>query len=209
MNIIYTAIFGDYDKLQEPLHVIPGVRYICYTDQVLNSKVWELIMIKPKYDSVRQAREIKILFHQYMPFFTKAIWIDANQQIKTDISFLFGLDDRPLTLLNHPDRNCIYTEALECMRLKKDNNDVINNQIVEYIQKGFPINMGLVATGLMMRKNDAEINKFCKLWFEEVKNGSRRDQLSFNYVLWKNKIFYETIPFETLKNNFIRCNHNK
>jgi len=24
-------------------------------------------------------------------------------------------------------------------------------------------------------------------WFEEVKNGSHRDQLSFNYVAWKNK----------------------
>ena len=24
-------------------------------------------------------------------------------------------------------------------------------------------------------------------WFEELKNNSHRDQLSFNYVLWKNK----------------------
>ena len=24
-------------------------------------------------------------------------------------------------------------------------------------------------------------------WFEEVKNGSHRDQLSFNYVSWKNE----------------------
>ena len=30
-------------------------------------------------------------------------------------------------------------------------------------------------------------------WFDELKNGSHRDQLSFNYVAWKNediKIFY-------------------
>lgn len=210
MKIIYTAIFGDYDELQEPLHIIPDCRYICYTDTVINSKHWELKMIKPKYDSVRSAREVKWLFHLYNPFFEgQAMWVDANQQIISDISLLFERAILPITLLKHPDRECIYTEAIECMRLNKDDNETINIQIAEYIRKGFPAKQGLVATGMMIRQNNSAINKVCEQVFEEIRNGSRRDQLCFNYIAWKQGIGFrwQTYPFNTLINNFKRCNH--
>ena len=46
----------------------------------------------------------------------------------------------------------------------------------------------------MLRKhNEEDCVRFMEQWFEELKNGSHRDQLSFNYVAWKNediKIFY-------------------
>ena len=46
MKVIYTAIFGDYDTLKEPLVITPGWKYICYTDQDFESKVWEIKKVK-------------------------------------------------------------------------------------------------------------------------------------------------------------------
>lgn len=212
--IIYTAIFGPYDELKDPLHVIPGCRYICYTDQVLNSKVWELVMVKPRYDPVRQAREVKILFHKYNPYFEgKAMWIDANQQITSDITHLFSISEKSLTLLYHPDRNCIYKEAHECIKLKKEDDLIIAKHRLRYLKESYPSDNGLAATGLMIRKNDKDLNLFFDNWFDQIVIGSRRDQLSFNYVIWKFNweldIQFDLIPFDTLKKHFTRCPHNK
>lgn len=206
MKIIYTAIFGAYDELKEPLVITEGVRYICFTDQVLNSKHWELIMISNKYDSARNARKIKTCIHKYFPSFGQAIWIDANQQINCDLNFLFS--DHDFTLMKHAERDCVYAEADECLRLKKDATYLISPQVYKYKIAHYPINNGLVATGLMIRKNTKQINKFCEEWFKEIETESCRDQLSFNYVLWKNPIPINLIPFETLTTNFIRSKHN-
>jgi hypothetical protein len=44
-------------------------------------------------------------------------------------------------------------------------------------------------------------------WFEELKNGSHRDQLSFNYVLWKNQDVKVTYMSKTIcKSEFFLWN---
>lgn len=209
MRIVYTAIFGDYDTLQEPAIVSPGVRYVCFSDKVIRNRVWSSIVTNPGHDSIRNARDIKVRLHKWLPGFTEALWIDANQQINCEVNKLFDLHYGNITLMKHPWRDCIYEEAKECIRLGKDKQEIINLQLREYFKEGLPERSGLAATGLMIRKNEPEINDFCEKWFEEIKKGSCRDQLSFNYVLWKSKITVNEIPFTILKENFTRCNHIK
>ena len=209
MDIIYTAIFGDYDVLQEPEIITKGVIYICFTDKELKSNTWKIIHVDAKYDSVRQARHCKIMFHEYIKDFNIAMWIDANQQLKVDVGFLLHALKQPLILLNHPDRNCIYDEARECQRLKKDNWNIISAQMNCYHNDGYPKDMGLVATGLMIRKNDTFVNELCKQWFSEVFLKSYRDQLSFNYVYYNLKVkpSLALLPFEMLNEIATRWKH--
>lgn len=205
--IVFTAIFGDYDELHEPLVLSPGVHHICFTDKPITSQQWEIRKVHPRYDPVRSAREVKIRIHKYLPFYEgKTLWVDANLQIKKDLSALFK-HSSPFTLLKHPDRSCIYDEARECMRLNKDNWKTIQEQMNEYYIDGFPKNQGLVATGVMIRENKKHIADFCELWFQELLDGSRRDQLSFNYVNWKNPVLYDTLSFSLINEYFNKCKH--
>ena len=75
----------------------------------------------------------------------------------------------------------------------KDNPLIIQKQVERYKKEGFPINFGLAETSVVIRKhNDPSCIKLDEDWWLEMKHGSRRDQLSLNYVEWKNntKIHY-------------------
>jgi hypothetical protein len=40
-------------------------------------------------------------------------------------------------------------------------------------------------------------------WWEMILNYSKRDQLSFNYIVWKYKLNYTTLLWNNIENNFI------
>ena len=87
----------------------------------------------------------------------------------------------------HPQRNCIYKEVDAVIKLKKDTLENVTPQIERYKEEGFPENYGLLQSNILIRKhNNADCIKLMECWWEELKNGSHRDQLSFNYVSWKN-----------------------
>ena len=55
-----------------------------------------------------------------------------------------------------------------------------------YKDEGFPANYGLVQTNVMIRKHNEQYSKdLMEKWWEELKDYSHMDQLSFNYALWK------------------------
>jgi hypothetical protein len=81
MKVVYTAILGtQYDDLKEPTFISEGWKYICFTDQPLTSKHWEIIPVPSTTNPQRQAREIKIIsfkLYGWMPVL-KSIWILIN-----------------------------------------------------------------------------------------------------------------------------------
>ena len=205
-KIIYTAIIGNYDSLKEPTVKTPGWKYICYTDQPnLRSKKWQII--KWEFIDDKSPRFLKLI----VPFrYDLCIWIDASVQINCNLNtFLnrYFIDD--LTVLTHPSRKCIYEEAKVCIERSKDKKEVIEAQIEKYKSEKYPINNGMVATGMIIRRQSNKVDEFCLKWWEEVRNYSRRDQLSFNYIQWKTKTSYITLPFSLLKKEFKLHSHLK
>ena len=202
MKAIYTAIIGPYDTLKEPSIITPGWDYICYTDQRFNNKtIWDIRTI-PKGD-VRKARELKILTPLEHDL---TIWIDGSMKVNCNLDqFISEYSQGDLTIMKHPHRKCIYEEAEACIRLRKDNPIVINDQMKRYKEGGLVKNTGLAATGVIIRKNTSLINKLMLNWWEEVKIGSIRDQLSFNYIV-KNPYY---MPFSILKKEFLLNKHYK
>ena len=64
-----------------------------------------------------------------------------------------------------------------------------------YIQNGYPQNNGLGFTcGLVRYHNRPILKNAMEMWWTEIKYGSKRDQLSFNYVAWKNKLNFVYLP---------------
>ena len=208
--ICYTAIFGKYDNLKTPTVVTEGWKYVCFTNnKELKSDFWDIRYIENKnLSNVKAARCIKIRFFDYVKD-DLSIWCDASTQINVDLNEFVKVYHRGnFTTTQHPVRNCVYQEAYACMKLNKDNNEVIHKQMLGYFNEKMPQHFGMIQSGLMIRNRDKEVIAFCTEWFKEVKKHSCRDQLSFNYVLWKTKLIKPyLITGDIFKNEFKLYRH--
>lgn len=184
-------MIGDYDHFREPLYFNPDYDYHLFTDQPIESKVYKVHRIKK---SPKIWRKVKILPHRYLPGYHKWIWHDANLMQINPLIF----PDGDIVCLEHPTRSCIYQEAERCTERMLEDEGIIEKQVNRYKSEGYPAGNGLIASGLMARNNTAEVNKLNKLWWEEVKDGSIRDQISFNYVAYKLNIKPVLIPYMSM-----------
>lgn len=214
-KVIYTCITGDYDFLREPTYISDGFDYICFTDNTnFKSNVW-IIKPLPKevegLSQVKKQRYVKINPHKVLSEYDLSIWVDGCVSIKGDLNKFIGQNiksDCSIYVPKHPSRDCIYDEATIVIRMKKDNAENVNPQIEKYKNEGFPKKYGLLQSNILLRKhNEADCIKLMEDWFEELKNGSHRDQLSFNYVLWKNQDVKVTYMSKTIcKSEFFLWN---
>jgi hypothetical protein len=205
---IYTAIYGNKDNLVDPPANSGDVDYICFTDSDLTSNTWNVIKTPGTHeDPVRSAKIYKILPHRYLKEYDVSIWIDGNVRIRNDVLPLVEkcYTESKFMIFEHIDRNCIYAEAEECKRVRLDQGSVINDQMMRYRETGYPSGNGLVIASVMVRRHmDPEIVKNMEDWWTEISNGSRRDQISFNYVAWKNDFKYNIIPTPFRDNTYFR-----
>lgn len=219
--VVYTAIIGGYDTLNEPLVKPAGVDFVCFTDRNMSSDIWEIRKVTPLYeDNTRTARKYKVLPHRFVSEYDYSVWIDGNFVVIGDFRQL--IDDSVMKVYDHTScydlRNCVYEEANAIFRLGqepgkkfKDNPFTIKSQMERYISDGYPQNNGLLSSGVLFRKhNDSDVIKTMENWWTEIKYGSKRDQLSFNYVSWKNKFEFKYIHKDVRHNeHFDMKKHNK
>ena len=200
---IYTAIIGDYDTFIEPRFIDKEYDYILFTDQDnIVSPSHRIIKIKDEsLDSTRLARKIKILPYLFLPDYDYTIWHDANIVQQKSIKELVDSVKSDWFIMKHPMNTCVYQEAELCKRLGKDNSEIIDAQMDKYKDEGYPANNGMVASGIIFRKNTKKVNRLGRNWFNEVKEHSKRDQLSFNYALRKIDISIEYTEYNTILQN--------
>lgn len=194
-KVVYTFIFGDYDSLKTPKVITPGWDYICFTDNPdLKSNVWQIRLSQQgpeerELGRKKFAMKHMILFHKYLEGYRTSLSIGGQMLVNCNIdNFLLQNWNKntDLMITKHPWRNCIYDEGKECIRLGKDSSQRINTHMERYRRENYPRNNGLYATAIIARHHGRpQLNKMCELWFSELKNGSKRDQLSLNYALWK------------------------
>lgn len=203
---IYTALFNNYDTFKDPLYINKDYEYYLFTDQNIKSKVYTVIKMK---GTVRTAREIKLRPHKFLPGCNFTIWHDASMQQKSNLNSLIKSDNFDIITMKHPDRNCIYKEFEACSFQGKDDHVIMSRQMTRYNKEKYPKNNGLIASGVILRHNVYKVRLFCEYWFKELKNGSVRDQLSFNYVLHKMPLKIHLLPYAILKTHFNHKKHNK
>ncbi len=222
-KVIYTSIFGSEYYLHEPDLSMKGWDFICFTDNPnYESKHWKIILVPKIYDGARDSKKPKILPHEYLEDYDISVWVDGDIKITANVDELVNkyLGDKDYAVFNHEFcgitttgnlnvRKCIYDEAKFIKWLGdnhprkhyKDNLDVINNQIERYKKEGYPRNNGQARNTIIIRKHkNPKVIKVMKDWWQEVSYGSKRDQLSFPYVAWKNNLDFNFIN-EDIDNN--------
>jgi len=207
-KVVYTAIANDYDKLKARNDSRrEAVGYVAFTDTTDYSNGWQTRGIHTQFaDPCRNAKIHKILPHIYFPEAEYSLWIDGSIQLRPDFSLdrmieLF-LKEYDLAVFRHPARRCIYKEAEKCIELKKDNLEVIRKQIQRYRYECYPKDAGLAECSIILRRHSEKTKIFNEVWWDEIVKHSRRDQLSFNYVCWKLRMRYCTMPGYTHQNDF-------
>ena len=188
--VVYTALFGNYDELEGPTVVDERCDYVCFTDQKIKSDIWEIIKITPHRENNLMNREFKILPHKYFSNYKYSLYIDANLIIKIKPSYLIErhLVNNFMAVPKHVVRNCAYLEAFRSITSNRINAKKVFLQMTKYANDGFPIFYGLTENSILLRKhNNKELISLMNFWWDEIRKNAHRDQLCFQYSLWKKK----------------------
>ena len=186
-KILYTTIFGGYDVTKPKLP--SDWDWKCFSEE--NSV--------PLYsDNTRNAKKFKVLPHRYLKDYEYSIFIDGNMYVVGDVNDLVEryLNDSNIAFFDHKNnvmdpRDCIYDEYNAIINLGKndpnqkykDDPQVMYDQVKRYQDEGYPSHNGLITGMVILRRhNEKDCVRVMEDWWTEIKYGSKRDQLSFNYV---------------------------
>lgn len=216
--VIYTAISGGFDDLIQHTYVSKDADYVCFTDRaVIHPGIWEIRPLETQHlDRVRSAKYYKMFPNELFPTVQFSVWIDGNIDVLTN-----QLEQRVAKLVAsnthlaanvHFERNCAYEEALVCCRLQLDDLAVISNQLKHLSQQGFPRDYGLFEMNMILRQHHhPQSIALMQSWWDMIVRFSRRDQISFTFVLYQHqmtceKLFPRNPRFD---HDFVYKGHNK
>lgn len=214
-GVIYSAVTGEYDDIKEPEMLIPRFDYVLFTDNDnIKSDVWKIRKIEnPEgLDNVRLARKIKIMGHEYLPEYDFSIWIDGKMQIIGDMEEYVRKyrQSEPMLCFNHFANDCVYMEKEVCLKLNKDCAEVIEKQMERYKGEGYPEKNGMIESCVLVRDFRSDrLKRVMEVWWNEIKKGSFRDQLSFNYACWKEDFVYDTSRLFVYGNDYVKLYNHK
>lgn len=184
MMAVYTAITNGYDTLKKQPKV-EGVDFVCFTDDMLTLKMadgfdWDIVSIKDL-----DHKHPKVLCHEFIPEYEQTLWIDGNVVLKEGFECIFD------TLKG----NHIATFDAELWHTVKEECDAVVNSGYEVTERAQTVKEMLVrekypddhlsACTVILRDQDASLRGFEREWMANINTYSRRDQLTFNYTLWK------------------------
>lgn len=201
--VVYTALFGAYD------HIAPPPKnaicdYICFTDQPSIAPGWTVIKVDSTNESpVLLNRKFKMLAHKYLSKYTGSLYIDSNIKLKKDPIAVIEkyLSYSSLACPKHFERDCIYLEIKECIKLGKITQQEGNELAIKYKAEKYPERFGLTENNILIRShNDKKLIGLMELWWESFLAGAKRDQLSLMYLCWKHN-FRISQMIESSRNN--------
>lgn len=206
--VVYTAIFGRYDKLLEPICHPDNVDYFIVTDQEidLTNSTWKkrdysaLIDKLSGLSSSEKNRYVKMHPQELFNEYNYSIYIDGNIQVITDLTeYIYDVGEYGLAAHLHSSRDCVYDECKAVVRMGKESRKNIEAHIKHLTEEGFPHHYGLLECNVLVRRHCEMCSKIMDEWWSEFCNYSKRDQISLPFVLYKNKISIHEIG--TLGNN--------
>lgn len=218
-KVVYTAIVGNYDimpVIQD--YVREGWRYVCFTDNKTLLRLgrfahWEIKPLRfTELDSTKNARWHKTHNADLFPDCAESLWVDANINILTPYIFeLVENANSDLLVPKHYCRKSVYQEleAVNALSLETFDNIKFIDKFLH--SEGMPDNFGLNETNLLYRQHNQRTTKLMQDWWHMIEHYSKRDQLSFSYVLWKNSINVNDISIPNARidtQNFKIFTHN-
>ncbi len=209
---VYTAIFGHYDSLFEPLVAPNNIDYFAFTDfEIPTGSKWKrldpLCFLPNKSLSCNEKnRFFKMLPHRFFDPYDYSVYVDGNVMIVSDVTALtYALEQFPIAMFTHKNRTCVYKEAKACIRKQKEKKHNLERHINYLKSNGVPEDLGLLeATVIIRNHHDQRCVDLMEMWWKEFMEFSKRDQISLIDCLWRSKIDISSVGI--LGNNLFKCN---
>ena len=218
--IVYTACFGGYDRVPEPVIRPDNIEYILLTDEIrpdMPDSLWKTVRLGPKTDAAEMARcagdpillnrWCKMHPHLLFPDCALSVYVDANILIVSDLTALTKAlrpDGFPAAFFRHKQRDCVYDEIRACLIKGKDSKAALLAQEKMLRAHGIPEHAGLLEAPVIVRRHtDARCIALMDAWWKAFLAGSRRDQIALIDALHEMQIPVSDLC--TLGNNVTAC----
>ena len=189
---VYTAIVGNYDRICQPTVIDERFDYILFSNDISEKKVgvWQVRPI-PYHNKIQTkiARWVKTHPNELLPEYPATLWMDANIQIVSPYTYTHcqKLFENQINIASiiHPERDCIYEEITCCICEGIESEKIAISWMQKLRRKKYPLHNGLHETNVLYRiNNNPRIAEFNRRLWSIIDNYSKRDQFSFDYVLW-------------------------
>lgn len=198
--IIYTAIYGNYDRIRDPGIVPDNCKFIIYTDNMYtNSSIWERREYHSKYfdalSDLEKNRFIKMHPHLLFPESEYSVYLDGSIWIISDLTELVNyIPKEGFAFHIHSSRNCIYDELRAAYIYKKIDKNEFNKFKKFITESNMPTAYGMLECGIIARKHHELLCiKIMNEWWDMFERYIKRDQISLPYILFKNGISVDEV----------------
>ncbi len=201
--VVVTALIGAYDsQLLEFEYDRDKYDFVCYTNiKRLKSDTWDIRYVdelQVEGDNAKSSYYYKWNPHTYLSHedYDTMIWVDSSFRhidMNGMDNFVSRFNDagKALFIEKHPSRDTLQDELIANIQLSKDDRVAMTEQVTRYFESGYKDEYTtMVETGLTIRdfKNPELIALSESIWNEmKPTNNTKRDQLVYDYCVWKNK----------------------
>jgi hypothetical protein len=204
MSVLYSAVFGGYDKLRPVL--VPGeaYRFVALSDTGVCASGWDCVRVNRRFENpARDNRFYKLQPHLHFPGET-CVYMDASMQLNVSPDKLLewwidasGCDDADLYAIEHPLGHTWEREIDWVANRGMVDLSVLRAMHERYLAAGVPRDkIGIEARLMVARPSSAP---FFTAWWGEVRDFAHRDQVSFHYARHVAPIKIATVPMSVIR----------
>ena len=208
--IVYTTVFGKTDPLHEP-RCKSGWRFVCFTDQNITARRWEVVRVPTLERPARECRRLKLLPHLTFPQASISLWIDCCFTLLVSPEVIAERHPGDFTAFRHPRRQRISDEAQAIIRAGKARPGAVLAQLAAYQSAGFDTDANpqqvLHNGGFLLRRHTPATAAHAERWHAEVQAHTLRDQMSLDYSAQQTGFQIDDFPGLVSKNRYAKLNH--
>lgn len=188
--VVYTVLIGHKEALNNPLQLISDhdatdliIDYRCFTDNPrFASPIWQpLVLSNPTLPPEKLSRHPKALPHRYFSDYDYSLYID-NTVVFKRLPQQHDLLHSRLRAFRHPWRKNPLDEADVVVRSGLDEPQIVAQQMLHYRQHTHFAKIDRLTAGTVILRNhhDPQVQQFGEIWWDQILQYSKRDQLSLD-----------------------------
>ena len=208
--IVYTTVLGKTDPLHEPI-CNSDWRFVCFTDQPIRSKRWEIVQVPPTETPKRECRKLKLRPHVVFPDADVTLWMDCCFTLLVPPEEIAAQYRSEFTAFRHHKRRRITDEAEAIIRAGKGKADAIHAQLAAYQADGWDTDYRpqkvIHNGGFLLRRHTPKMIEHAEAWHHEVQTRTLRDQMSVDYCAAKVGMRIDDFAGIVPRNRYARIRH--
>lgn len=207
--IVYTALFGDYDKLRSTSFL--DVEHVLFTDKQREVPGWRTVVAERQFENpARENRYYKLQPHKFFPG-ERVLYHDASMQLKTHpLELLEWFEQKTavnpaLFALGHP---LHHTLPMEFAWLRE--KGIIDEELLRAMENRYVrVPSDTIGIEARLLVSTPEASRFFDVWWGEVRDYAHRDQLSFHYARYRAPCSMGLVPLRAARHHFKIFPHAK